>query len=213
MFDDLNCTLPLTGAGQYITAVLTGMLLGAVLNLINLASQKAVINALMLKDKKILKTILTALITAIIALPFLTEIKRIPVPEELDLLHIAKSLKLFPPPAPGDFWQSLIAGALTGTGLFLSGRTLLSSLAAVGKGEFHALAFLAGAVGTVLVFDECDFVPAKWFKKFDFSTGILPSRTGFSFFDPEMFCFWVTVFLAAVLAMVYISSFFSKKEE
>ena len=212
MFDSLTCTLPLTGAMQYATAILTGMLLGAVLSHSGLASQKTVVNALMLKDKRILKMLLTALITAIIALPFLTEIKRMPVPEELNLLHIAKSLKLFPPPAPADFWQSLIAGALTGTGLFLSGRTLLSSLAAVGKGEFHALAFLAGAAGTIFIFDECDLTPAKWFKKFDFSTGILPSRSGFDFFDPEMFCFWITVFLASILAMIYVSSFFSKKE-
>ena len=213
MLENLSSTLPLTGAGQYAAAAAAGLLLGMVLSRSGLASQKAVVNALMLKDSRILKTLLTALITAIIALPFLAKISRIPVPEELDLIHIAKSLKLLPPPVPGDFWQSLIAGMLTGIGLFLSGRTLLSSLSAVGRGELHALTFLAGAAGTVLLFDECDLKPEQWFKKFDFPTGMLPTKTGFDFFDPEMFCFWITVFLGAVLVMIYISSFFSKKEE
>ena len=211
MLDDISFSLPLTGIVKYSGAVLCGLFLGIILSRSGMASVKDMINGLKLQNTRILKTLVTALLSAVLLIPLFSQLYGLP--GGAGNLPGLNRITFLPSPVSGGFWQSIFAGALAGTGLFLSGRTLLSSLAAVGKGEFHALAFLAGAVGTVLVFDECDLVPAKWFKKFDFSTGILPSRTGFSFFDPEMFCFWVTVFLAAVLAMVYISSFFSKKEE
>ena len=81
------------------------------------------------------------------------------------------------------------------------------------KGEIHALWFIVGAGAAVWIFDECDIEPDKWIKKFDFSTGSLPVRSGWNFFDPQMFCFWVTVFIAGVLMMVYISSLLSRKEK
>ena len=49
--------------------------------------------------------------------------------------------------------------------------------------------------------------------KIDFSTGSLAVKNGWDFFDPEMPAFWVTVFIAAVWLMIYLSSFFRAKGE
>ena len=213
MLDDISFSLPLTGIVKYSGAVLTGMFLGMVLSRSGMASVKDMTDGLKLQNSRLLKTVLTALLTGILVIPFLARLRGLPVPDEISALPLLDKVTFLPSPVSGGFWQSIFAGALAGIGLFLSGRTLLSSFAAVGKGEFHALWFIAGAAATVWAFDEFDIEPAKWIAKFDFSTGSLPVKTGWGFFDPQMFSFWVTVFIAGVLLMVYISSFFKRKEE
>lgn len=213
MLDDISFALPLTGVVKYTGAVTAGLLLGMVLSRSDMASAKSVTDALKFQNSRILKTLLTALLTAILLLPFLAKLSGLPIPEGLRSLPLLDRISFLPSPVSGAFWQSVLAGAVTGIGLFLSGRTLLSSLAAVGKGEIHALWFLAGAGAAVWLFDEWDIEPDKWIKKFDFSTGSLPVRSGWNFFDPQMFCFWVTLFIAGVLLMVYFSSLSGKKEK
>lgn len=212
MLSEISFSLPLTGVLQYTGAVLTGLLLGMVLSRSDIASAKSMTEALKLQNPRILKTLLTALLTAVVLLPFLTKLSGPSVPGQVSSVPLLDRINFLPSPAAGAFWQSILAGAVTGVGLFLSGRTLLSAFAAVGKGELHALWFLAGAGSVVWLFDEWDIDPGKWISQFDFSTGSLPVRSGWNFFDPQMFCFWVTVFLAGVLVMVYFSTL-GKKEK
>ena len=211
MLDNISFSLPLTGIVKYSGAVLTGLFLGMTLSRSGMASVKDTVDGLKLQNTRLLKTLVTALLTAVLLMPLFT--KLCGLPGGVDSVPGLDRVTLLPPPVSGGFWQSIFAGALAGTGLFLSGRTFLASFAAVGKGELHALWFIAGAGGIIWLFDECDIKPHKWIGKIDFSTGSLAVKTGWGFFDPEMPAFWVTVFIAAVWLMIYFSSFFRGKGE
>lgn len=211
MLDDISFSLPLTGIVKYSGAVLAGLFLGMTLSRSGMASVKDMTAGLKLQNTRILKTLVTALLTAVLLLPFFAKLYGLP--GGVDSVPGLERVTLLPSPASGGFWQSILAGALAGTGLFLSGRTLLSSFAAVGKGELHALWFIAGAGGIIWLLDECDINLKKWISKIDFSTGSLAVKNGWDFFDPEMPAFWVTVFIAAVWLMIYFSSFFRAKQE
>ena len=211
MLDDLSFSLPLTGIVKYSGAVLCGLFLGMILSRSGMASVKDMINGLKLQNTRILKTLVTALLCAVLLMPLFSQLYGLP--GGAGNLPGLDRITFLPSPVSGGFWQSIFAGALAGTGLFLSGRTLLSSFAAVGKGELHALWFIAGAGGIIYLFDECDIELHKWIGKFDFSTGSLAVKNGWGFFDPEMPAFWVTVFIAAVWLMIYLSSFFRAKGE
>ena len=211
MLDHISFSLPLTGIVKYSGAVLTGLFLGMTLSRSGMASVKDMTDGLKLQNTKLLKTLVTALLTAVLLMPLFT--KLCGLPGGVDTVPGLNRITFLPSPVSGGFWQSIFAGAIAGMGLFLSGRTLLSSFAAVGKGEIHALWFIAGAGGIIWLFDECDIVPHKWIAKIDFSTGSLAVKTGWGFFDPEMPAFWVTVFIAVVWLMIYFSSFFRGKGE
>ena len=211
MLDDISFSLPLTGIVKYSGAVLAGLFLGMTLSRSGMASVKDMISGLKLQNTRILKTLVTALLTAILLMPLFTRLCGLP--DGADIMPGLDRITFLPSPVPGGFWQSILAGALAGTGLFLSGRTLLSSFAAVGKGELHALWFIAGAGGIICLFDECDIELHKWIGKIDFATGSLAVKIGLGFFDPEMPAFWVTVFIAAVWLVIYLSSFFRAKGE
>ena len=209
MLDDISFSLPLTGIVKYSGAVLAGLFLGMTLSRSGLSSVKDVTESLKLQNTRILKTLVTALLTAVLLMPFFARMYGLP--EAVNALPGLNKVTFLPSPVSGGFWQSIFAGALAGTGLFLSGRTLLSSFAAVGKGELHALWFIAGAGGVIWLFDECDILLHKKIAKFDFAAGSLPAGTGWDFFDPQMPSFWVTVFIAGVLLMIYFSSLFKSK--
>ena len=211
MLDDISFSLPLTGIVKYSGAVLAGLFLGMTLSRSGMASVKDMINGLKLQNTRILKTLVTALLSAVLLMPLFSQLYGLP--GGAGNLPGLNRITFLPSPVSGGFWQSIFAGALAGTGLFLSGRTLLSSFAAVGKGELHALWFIAGAGGIIYLFDECDIELHKWIGKIDFATGSLAVKTGWGFFDPEMPAFWVTVFIAAVWLMIYLSSFFRAKGE
>ena len=211
MLDNISFSLPLTGIVKYSGAVLCGLFLGMILSRSGMASVKDMINGLKLQNTRILKTLVTALLAAVLLMPLFSQLYGLP--GGAGNLPGLDRITFLPSPVSGGVWQSIFAGALAGTGLFLSGRTLLSSFAAVGKGELHALWFIAGAGGIIWLFDECDVELHKWISKIDFSTGSLAVKTGWGFFDPEMPAFWVTVFIAAVWLMIYLSSFFRAKGE
>lgn len=148
MLDDISFSLPLTGIVKYSGAVLAGLFLGMTLSRSGMASVKDMISGLKLQNTRILKTLVTALLTAILLMPLFTRLCGLPDGADIIMPGLDR-ITFLPSPVPGGFWQSILAGALAGTGLFLSGRTLLSSFAAVGKGELHALWFIAGAGGII----------------------------------------------------------------
>lgn len=188
MMDDLSFSLPLTGIVQYSAAGAAGLLLGVILTRSGLASAKDLKEALLLKNGRILQVLSGAFLAALLFLPFLREIRT-------------------PAAAPGgDFWQCLLGGALCGVGLFLAGRTPLTALAGVFKGELNALFFLAGAAGTVWLFDEMDLSPRKFLAGHDFSTGSLATTKGCGFFDPETPAFWIVCAVALLFLMMYFIS-------
>ena len=91
MLDDISFSLPLAGAVKYTGALFSGMLLGMVLSRSGMASEKQMTASLMLRDTRILKTLLTALLTAILVMPFLAKLKGLPIPDEIASLPFART--------------------------------------------------------------------------------------------------------------------------
>lgn len=188
MMEHFSFSLPLTGVVQYSASLLAGLLVGVIFVRSGLASSAESKLALQLKNGRILQTLLGAFLAALLLLPLLREF-RTPVPA-----------------AGGEFWQCLLGGALCGAGLFFAGRTPLTALAGVFKGELSALLFLASAAGTVWLFDEMDISPRKWIAGHDFSTGNLSAASGWKFFDPATPALWIAAGTAVLLILVYFIS-------
>ncbi len=116
-------TVQLEGNSALAGALLLGALLGTVFIRTRLADRGAMENALRLRDGKILLLLLGTLLLGVL---------------------IGGWFPAARPEGAGLLWSSLAGGVLAGIGLFLTGLTPGTALAALGRGKFYALWVLAG---------------------------------------------------------------------
>ena len=109
----------------------------------------------------------------------------------------------------GQFWQTLLGGVLCGLGAALSGRTFFTALSAPGRGEFHAVWFLAGAAAMFHLSERYGLFPVKVLAKHDFPTGSLCRRTGSNFFSPDNPALWI---LAAAIVLYLLLPLLVRKK-
>lgn len=113
----------LEGNTALAAALLLGALLGAVFIRARLADRDAVENALLLRDGKILPLLLGVMLLGVLAGGWFPSAR---------------------PEGGGLLWSSLAGGVIAGIGLFLTGLTPGTALAALGRGRFYVLWLLAG---------------------------------------------------------------------
>ena len=183
--------IPFSGSQLYAAAVFAGLLLGIVLAGSGAASSEKVRQNLSFKDLRILRTFAFAMLTAVLLRP------------------LAAQYYAVTAPGSGYFWCSLIGGALAGTGVFLSGRTLLSSIAGIGIGELHALWFLAGGAAFIWAYDEWDLEFEEFLKVRDFSVGSFSCPDGMAFFSVSNPGIWT----AGVLALLFLALCFAPRKK
>ena len=126
----------LTGNYRLAVAILIGMFCGFLLVKSDLAWRKTCLNMFLLRDGRLLKTLLFSLGTGVTLVFFLQH-------SEVIALHVR----------PGYFWASLVGGIISGIGLAFCCRVPITAIAALGAGRFYALWSLIGMLLAVSFVD------------------------------------------------------------
>lgn len=119
--------LALTGTLRIAIAIIAGIGLGVLLEKSDLIWRKATLNALRLKDGRLLSTFLFSIVVGSILFQFLHQ-------QGLVNLHVR----------PAAFWPSLIGGTICGIGLLLCAKVPISAVASFAAGRIHALWVIIG---------------------------------------------------------------------
>ncbi|QSH40152.1 YeeE/YedE thiosulfate transporter family protein [Lentisphaerota bacterium ZTH] len=119
--------LALSGNYRLAASILVGMAFGFLLVKSDLAWRKTTLNMLLLKDGRLIKTLLFSLAVGATLFFFAYNV---------DLVH----LKI----RPGYFWASLIGGIITGLGLAFCCRVPITAIASLASGRVYALWTIIG---------------------------------------------------------------------
>ncbi|MFA6715025.1 MAG: YeeE/YedE thiosulfate transporter family protein [Victivallales bacterium] len=117
----------LEGNYRLAAAIFLGIFCGFLLVKSDLAWRKTCLNMFLLKDGRLIKTLLFSLGSGVALIYYLQY-------AEIITLHVR----------PGFFWPSLIGGIISGVGLALCCRVPITVIAALGAGRLYALWTLAG---------------------------------------------------------------------
>jgi hypothetical protein len=126
----------LEGNYRLAAAIFIGIFCGFLLVKSDLAWRKTCLNMFLLKDGRLLKTLLFSLGFGVTLVYFMRYY-------EVITLHVR----------PGFFWASLIGGAVSGIGLALCCRVPITAIAALGAGRLYVLWCLAGMLLAVSFVD------------------------------------------------------------
>ncbi len=117
----------LEGNYRLALAIFIGIFCGFLLVKSDLAWRKTCLNMFLLKEGRLLKTLLFSLGFGVALVYFLQYM-------EVITIHVR----------PGYFWASLIGGAISGIGMAFCFRVPITAIAALGAGRFYALWSIIG---------------------------------------------------------------------
>ncbi len=119
--------LALTGNYRLTASILVGMAFGFLLVKSDLAWRKTTLNMLLLKDSRLIKTLLFSMAVGTTLFFFAYN---------LEWVHLQIR--------PGYFWASLIGGIITGLGLAFCCRVPITAIASLAAGRVYALWTIIG---------------------------------------------------------------------
>ncbi len=119
--------LALTGNLRIAIAIIAGIGLGVLLEKSDLIWRKATLNALRLKDGRLLSTFLFSIVIGTLLFQLLNQ---------QGLVNVQVR--------PAAFWPSLIGGIICGIGLLLCAKVPISAIASFAAGRIHALWVIIG---------------------------------------------------------------------
>ena len=182
----------LTGNYRLAAAILIGIFCGFLLVKSDLTWRKTCLNMFLLKDGRLLKTLVFALGFGVGLIYFL---------QYLEVLTIQVR--------PGYFWASLVGGAVSGIGLALCCRVPISTIAALGAGRLYAIWSAIGmflAVSLVGIFsDKLSSTIYSWAKPLD-----EPQKAD-KFLDAGNPALWVVV--VSLILLVFLHFVFRGEAE
>lgn len=171
----------LSGTPRLIAALLIGILLGMTLVKAGLASRRAILGALQLKNGNAINTMLAALLVGIVLFFAARNSGAVEVHTHT-----------------GYFWASILGGALCGVGLLFAGMTPLTAIAALGSGKLQSLLVLAGMALALPMVGSVSDALSKTLYRWDMALNDPP--------EPELF-FAVdnpALYLAGVLIVLIV---------
>ena len=121
--------LALTGTLRIAIAIIVGIGLGVLLEKADLIWRKTTLNALKLKNGRLLNTFLFSIIVGVLLFPLAQH-------SGLVNIHIR----------PAAFWPSLIGGLLCGIGLVICAKVPLTAIASLAAGRIHAIWVIIGMI-------------------------------------------------------------------
>ncbi|MDD5697772.1 MAG: YeeE/YedE thiosulfate transporter family protein [Victivallaceae bacterium] len=182
----------LTGNYRLAAAILIGMFCGFLLVKSDLAWRKTCLNMFLLRDGRLLKTLLFSLGSGVTAVYFL---------QQAGILALQVR--------PGYFWASLTGGIISGIGLAFCCRVPMTAIAALGAGRLYALWSLIGMLLGVyfvgIISARLSSSIYSWSKPLGD-----PQHTG-SFLDTGNPALWVVVI--SLVLLVFLHFVFSGEEE
>jgi hypothetical protein len=182
----------LTGNYRLAVAIFIGIFCGFLLVKSDLAWRKTCLNMFLLRDGRLLKTLLFSLGSGVALIYFLQSMEVIEV-------HVR----------PGYFWASLTGGVLSGIGLAFCCRVPITAIAALGAGRLYALWSIAGMLLAVsfvsVVSSRLSSSIYTWSKPLD------PPQKADSFLDVGNPALWVVVI--SLLLLVFLHFVFSGEAE
>jgi hypothetical protein len=166
--------LALTGNMRIAIAIISGIGLGVLLEKSDLIWRKATLNALRLKDGRLLTTFLFSIFIGVILFQFA---------HRYGLVNIQVR--------PAAFWPSLIGGIICGLGLLMCAKVPISALASFAAGRIHALWVI---IGMLLAYSTVNVVSGflsdtlyKWSKPIPYHE---QAGDYFSFENPAL---WISI--------------------
>jgi MFS family permease len=130
--------LALTGNYRLAVAIIVGIVFGILLIKSDLAWRKTCLDALKLKDSRLIKTFLFSIFIGTALFYFARDV-------EMIRAHIR----------PAYFWSSLIGGILCGLGLTLCGKVPVSAISSLAAGRFYTIWVI---IGMLLAYPAVSFV-------------------------------------------------------
>lgn len=182
----------LEGNYRLAAAIFIGIFCGFLLVKSDLAWRKTCLNMFLLKDGRLLKTLLFSLGSGVVMIYFMRDY-------ELITLHIR----------PGYFWASLVGGVICGIGLALCCRVPITAIAALGAGRLYVLWCLAGMVLAVSFVDLVSgFLSSSIYS---WSKPLPEPQQADRFLDAGNPALWVLLLSAA--ALIFVHFVFSGESE
>ena len=175
--------LALTGDLRIGVAIIAGIGLGVLLEKSDLIWRKATLNALRLKDGRLLTTFLFSIFIGVML---------------FQLAHGYGLVNIQVRPAA--FWPSLIGGIICGLGLLMCAKVPISALASFAAGRIHALWVI---IGMLLAYSAVSVVSGflsdtlyKWSKPIPYHE---QAGDYFSFENPAL---WVSIISLALVLFI-----------
>jgi len=182
----------LEGNYRLAAAIFIGIFCGFLLVKSDLAWRKTCLNMFLLKDGRLLKTLLFSLGFGVALVYFLQH-------WEVITTHVR----------PGYFWASLIGGAVSGIGLAFCFRVPITAIAALGAGRLYALWSIIGMLLAISFVDVISSVLSSsiytWSKPID-----APQQTD-TFLDAGNPALWIV--LLSLVSLVFLHFAFNGEAE
>lgn len=182
----------LEGNYRLAAAILVGIFFGFLLIKSDLAWRKTCLNMFLLKDGRLLKTLLFSLAAGVAMVYFLQK-------AEVITVHVR----------PGYFWASLVGGAISGIGLALCCRVPVTAIAALGAGRLYAVWSI---VGMLLAVPFVDIISGGLSSSiYSWSKPLEEPQQADSFLDLGNPVLWIMVI--CLLSLFFIQFVFSAEAE
>ena len=175
----MNTPLELSPLAKLICAGFLGFAAGFILMKSDLIWRRTVYGIFLLKDGRLIKTILLYLMLGCIGFFLLRRMN-------LAEVHVVE----------GFFWSSLIGGMLAGVGMVLSGFTPTGAICAFGCGRLYALWTLAGMLIAIpFVKYANSFLSATIYSWGDAKLSVIEPRSFLAPANPALYIVLISAFL------------------
>lgn len=182
----------LEGNYRLAAAIFIGIFCGFLLVKSDLSWRKTCLNMFLLKDGRLLKTLLFSLGSGVALVYFLQHYQIITV-------HVR----------PGYFWASLIGGAISGIGLAFCFRVPITAIAALGAGRLYAVWCL---IGMFLAVSFVDVISGALSSSiYTWSSPIAAPQQPGSFLDAGNPALWII--LLSLVSLVFLHFAFPGESE
>lgn len=182
----------LDGNYRLAAAIFIGIFCGFLLVKSDLAWRKTCLNMFLLKDGRLLKTLLFSLGFGVALIYLLQHL-------ELITVHVR----------PGYFWASLIGGTISGLGLAFCFRVPITSIAALGAGRLYALWSIIGMFLAIYFVDVISSMLSS--SIYSWSKPINAPQQADAFLSASNPALWVV--LLSLIALVFLHFAFNDEAE
>lgn len=182
----------LEGNYRLAAAIFIGIFCGFLLVKSDLAWRKTCLNMFLLKDGRLLKTLLFSLGFGVALVYFMQH-------WELISTHVR----------PGYFWASLVGGAVSGIGLALCCRVPITAIAALGAGRLYALWSIIGMILAISFVDVISGVLSSAIRSW--SRPIDAPQQADTFLDAANPALWIV--LLSLISLIFLHFAFNDEAE
>jgi len=182
----------LTGNYRLAAAIFIGIFCGFLLVKSDLSWRKTCLNMFLLKDGRLLKTLLFSLGFGVALVYFMQHFEVITV-------HVR----------PGYFWASLIGGVVSGVGLAFCFRVPITAIAALGAGRLYALWSI---IGMILAISFVDIISGRLSSSiYSWSKSLDGPQQADKFLDVSNPALWIVVL--TLISLVFLQFAFRGEAE